>query len=143
MRDLTKKRLGFPFRVSLSKPNSSLPFDCLTGGSACSSVMTFGSHEDIRESKCLGQSFPKSLLCAFPMAATSKSVSKSEAASTRRFSANKSATPGIGTFDLENHDGAPLLNYTYLYRQFIDPNDELLSYPVCEEKQAEPTNVVY
>ena len=43
-----------------------------------------------------------------------------------------------------NDDGsAPLLNYTQLYRQFADPNDELLSYPVYEEEPVEPTNVMY
>jgi hypothetical protein len=129
-----KKRLpSLPFRRS-AKSNS-LQFDCLAGGSYSVSLVSFGSQDDIRENKPFAHGLPKSFRIGLPMHSKifhKDSVSKHD------------ASDGSSDHDDDiDGDGAPLLNYTQLYRQFADPNDDLLSYPVHEEKPIEPTNVMY
>jgi hypothetical protein len=122
--------------VRLSRSRSrSQPFDSLT---ASASIITIESRGEVRESKPLAHSLPTGLRCVLPFHSNIFAYDgKDERA--RKSEADKGA-PAASAY--EDSSISPLLDYTQLYRQFADPQDTMLSFPVCEDK-AEPCHVIY
>ncbi|GKZ01347.1 hypothetical protein MPSEU_001085700 [Mayamaea pseudoterrestris] len=135
MPDSCKRLVCFPFRSSVAKSDKTMPFDSLgAGSSASSSLVTLESQVDFRESKLISYGFSKSMRRVLP---------KRYRMTDRDSAAKQVVNDESDHNGINDEDDAPLLNYTKLYRQYVDPHDELLSYPVHEEKPAEPTNVIY
>jgi hypothetical protein len=120
---------GFNFSGRLSPPKG-FHFGAL---SSDVSIATEESHEPLQKNKSCLRVFPEKLLHVFPFALASgiknNRVGKAEAA--KSFS------------ECEREDDAPLLNYSNLFRQWADPEDEMLSFPVAEPETSEISNVVY